>query len=193
MSGFYGYTYVGVWSRARSALLLLALHAMELKELFPVEEQSLAGASRDSCAGCVDELNRHRSLPSAPARLYWHGGGSSGGLSCSPAPLGMGWGLPCIPFPYSSSCSWRSVLASWTWCYRLNSKRDWGVTSSCSWHRQSQGYPRAAHSRSEWSSTPVKRVDLQQRQGTFFALHQEKMPAPHPRERIQLSRTTNAW
>lgn len=131
MSGFYGYTYVVVWYRASSTLLLLALHGMELKELFPVEDQILAGVSRDSCAGCVDELSSHRSLPSVPARLYWHGGGSTSGDGV----------VPCIPFPYSSSCSWRSVLTSWTWWYRLNSKRDWGVTGPCSWQRQSHGHP----------------------------------------------------
>lgn len=155
MSGFYGYTYVWVWYRASSALLLLALQAMELKELFPVEGQSLAGVSRDSSAGCVDELNSPRALPSAPARLYWQGGGSSGCLCCCPAPLG--WEGQCIPFPYKSPWSWRSL---WTWWFRLNSKRDGEAASACIWQRQSHGHPwtAPAHSRSRWSSIPVRRM-----------------------------------
>lgn len=155
MSGFYGYTYVWVWYRASSALLLLALQAMELKELFPVEGQSLAGVSRDSSAGCVDELNSPRALPSAPARLYWQGGGSSGCLCCCPAPLA--WEGQCIPFPYNSPWSWRSL---WTWWFRLNSKRDGEAASACIWQRQSHGHPwtAPAHSRSRWSSIPVRRM-----------------------------------
>lgn len=103
MSGFYGYMYVGVWYRTTSTLLLLALHAMELKELSPVQGQSLTGVSRDGCVGCVDELSRLRSLPCAPARLFWHGGGSSGCLCCSPAPLGWGGSGHSLPL-------WQLVL-----------------------------------------------------------------------------------
>lgn len=63
---------------------------MELKELFPVEEQSLTGVSRDSCAGCVDELSSHRSLPSAPGRFS---GTEEGAQGVSPAPQHLwGWG-----------------------------------------------------------------------------------------------------
>lgn len=166
MSGFYGYTYVVVWYRASSTLLLLALHGMELKELFPVEDQILAGVSRDSCAGCVDELSSHRSLPSVPARLYWHGGGSTSGDGV----------VHCIPFPYRSSCSWRSVLTSWTWWYRLNSKRDWGVTGPCSWQRQFHGHPQQV----EVEQHPCGKMGLWggTQTETFFALYQEKIPAP---------------
>lgn len=51
--------------------------------------------------------------------------------------------VQCIPFPCNSPWSWSSVLTSWTWWYRLNSKRDWGAASPCSWQRQSHGHPPA--------------------------------------------------
>lgn len=158
MPGFYGYTYVGVWHRANPTLLL-------------------------TCHGT------QRALPSGRAKPDWSQQGqpcwlcgwaeqpqvtalcpSKASLAgrrelrvCLLLPSNSWDGVvQCNPFPYNSSCSWRSVLTSWTCWYSLNSERDGEVTNLFSWQRHSHGPPWAApaHIRSKWNSITVKRMDL---------------------------------
>lgn len=186
MSGFYGYTYIRVWCRASSALLPLVWHAMELGELFPVEGQGLPEVSRDSRVGCVDELSSHRSLPSAPARLYWRGGGSSGRLSCSPAPLGMGW-FSAFPSPtiarVAGGLCWPREPGDTGWAPKGMERLRVPVPDKGGpMDLNEQPLPTAGQTgtASLWKGW-IYGMELEQKQETFFALYQKKIPAPHPR------------
>lgn len=73
---------------------------MELKELSPVEGQSLTGVSRDGCVGCVDELTRLRSLPSAQQGFSGVEEGAQG-VSAAPQHLWDG-GFRAFPSPVTA-------------------------------------------------------------------------------------------
>lgn len=178
MSGFYGYMYVGVWYRTTSTLLLWPYMPWNSKS----SPQCKGKAWLESAGMAVLAVwMSWAGSGHCPVPQRGFSGMEEGAQGVSAAPQHLWDGVAQgIPFPCDSWCSWRSLLASWAWWYRLYSRRDREVSSPCSGH----GHPRAApaHRRSKRSSIPGKRMDLWGGIWTearnFLASHHEKIPAP---------------